>query len=105
MTASSNMAPDEEAIFARCRAATLGIPPAIRRHMIAALRQGLETGRVDYGPLDLATDERDMRAEAGQECRDAMHYISGEIQRGGGPNEREALLLIARAWALLGGRV
>lgn len=48
---------------------------------------GLVRGRDVYGPLDVATDTRDMRAEAAAELRDSMIYSAAgllRLQRGSG---------------------
>lgn len=37
---------------------------------------GLEHGRAEYGPLDLASDERDWLRERAMECRDLLFYTA-----------------------------
>ena len=48
----------------------------------ALVAQGLDEGRAVYGPLDLATDQRDLLGEAAAELRDACVYLAAAIVRG-----------------------
>lgn len=43
--------------------------------------KGLRTGRSVYGPLDLASDRRDMELEALEEARDLAVYIAASIMK------------------------
>ncbi len=38
--------------------------------------QGLEKGRASYGPMELATDKRDLEQEAREELRDGQIYLA-----------------------------
>lgn len=46
---------------------------------------GLELGLRQYGPLDLATDQRDFSGEASAELRDGMIYLACAALRGHRP--------------------
>lgn len=43
--------------------------------------EGLARGRAVYGELDVASDRRDYRREAGEEVRDALVYLGAELVR------------------------
>jgi len=45
------------------------------------VKDGLRTGRDVYGPLEVGLDKRDFLEEARQELRDAIVYMSCELQR------------------------
>lgn len=40
--------------------------------------EGIHQGRTVYGPMDLASDNRDFRAEQRQELRDFLVYAAAE---------------------------
>lgn len=46
-----------------------------------AVRERLDLGRERYGPLDLATDQRDFTAEMREELIDALAYAAMESVR------------------------
>jgi len=100
---------DELAVLQQCEMALHDIPEPARGRMSATLYNRLMgEGRAVYGPLDLATETRNFRVEAGQEAADQLHYTAAEaveaLRQGRAiPDEIEALNLIARAWYLLGG--
>ena len=46
------------------------------KRVVVAVAERLVLGREQYGALDLATDERDMRAEAAEEFLDGAIYLA-----------------------------
>lgn len=53
------------------------------RRVVVRVAERLAAGRTVYGALDLATDERDFRAEAAEELLDACVYLAADSLRGG----------------------
>lgn len=51
--------------------------------VLEMVARGLDRGREVYGPLVLATDERDFGAEAFEEIRDALVYVAAAMLRRG----------------------
>lgn len=56
---------------------------AVIESALSDLLDGLEKGRALYGPLDLATNERDFLREAREEQRDGMLYTAMESVKQG----------------------
>jgi hypothetical protein len=55
------------------------------RAVVERVVQGIERGRSVYGPMNLATDKRDLIAEADDEARDWLIYRAMlAVQRRGG---------------------
>ena len=51
------------------------------RAVLDFVSEGLRTGKKVYGPLNVASDQRDFLYEAEQELRDSIVYMAGQIQR------------------------
>lgn len=49
---------------------------AVLLDVLESCLDGLEKGRAAYGPLVLASDQRDFTAEAREEQRDGMLYLA-----------------------------
>jgi hypothetical protein len=49
--------------------------------VLTVLARRLAVGRAAYGPLDIATDPRDWRAEGAQEALDLAVYLACELLR------------------------
>ena len=50
--------------------------------VIEYVLDGIELGRVQYGPLNLAADARNFREERAQEARDSLFYAACEYIAG-----------------------
>jgi hypothetical protein len=51
------------------------------RRVLTMIARRLLDGRGSYGPLDIATDPRDWKAEGAQEALDLAVYLSCELLR------------------------
>ena len=47
------------------------------------IKERLDKGRRDYGPLELKNDDRDFLMELAEELADALVYIGAEMARRG----------------------
>lgn len=79
---TSPAARSEQAVATRARIADhVALLGPDELGVVLAVVEGLARGRTIYGELDLARDRRNMRAEAGEELRDALVYIAAELVR------------------------